>query len=90
MDENQRLAKIRCSSGVKRGTLVATIIAAAAVKRLPYEEGQVNDRDPDASFTQKNGETYLGYRAHVAVDEGSELIRQAEMTSADPHDSQRG
>ncbi len=75
---------------VKRGTLVDATIIAAAVARPPYEEGQVNDRDPDASFTQKNGETYFGYKAHVAVDEGSDLIRKAEMTSADLHDSQRG
>ena len=34
--------------------------------------------------------TYFGYKAHLAVDEGSDLIRQAEMTSADLHDSQRG
>ena len=75
---------------VKKGTLVDATIIAAAVKRPPYEEGQVNPRDPDASFTIKNDKTYFGYKAHIAVDEQSDLIRQAEMTSADLHDSQRG
>ena len=75
---------------VKRGTLVDATIIAAAVKRPPFEEGQVNPRDPDASFTVKNGETYFGYKAHLAVDEESGIVRQAEMTSADLHDSQRG
>ena len=75
---------------VKRGTLVDATIIAAAVKRPPIETGQVNPRDPDASFTVKNGETYFGYKAHLAVDEASDLVRQAEMTSADLHDSQRG
>ncbi len=75
---------------VKRGTLVDATIIAAAVKRPPFEEGQVNPRDPDASFTIKNDKTYFGYKAHIAVDEESDLIRQAEMTSADLHDSQRG
>ena len=75
---------------VKRGTLVDATIIAAAVKRPPIEEGQVNARDPDAGFTVKNGETYFGYKAHLAVDEESDLVRQAEMTSADLHDSQRG
>lgn len=75
---------------VKRGNLVDATIIEAAVKRPAYEEGQVNARDPDASFTIKNGETYFGYKAHLAVDEGSGVVRQAEMTSADLHDSQRG
>jgi len=75
---------------VKRGTLVDATIIAANVKRPPYEEGQVNPRDPDASFTKKNDKTYFGYKAHIAVDEESDLIRAAEMTSADLHDSQRG
>ena len=75
---------------VKRGTLVDATIIAAAVKPPAFEEGQVNPRDPDASFTKKNGETYFGYKAHLAVDEESGVVRQAEMTSADLHDSQRG
>ena len=65
-------------------------IIAANVKRPPFEEGPVNPRDPGASFTVKNDKTYFGYKAHIAVDEESDLIRQAEMTSADLHDSQRG
>jgi len=75
---------------VKRGTLVDATIIAAAVKPPKFEEGQVNERDPEASFTKKNGETYFGYKAHLAVDEESGFVRQAEMTSADLHDSQRG
>ena len=50
----------------------------------------VSERDPDTSFTVKNDETYFGYKAHLAVDEESGFVRQAEMTSADLHDSQRG
>jgi IS5 family transposase len=60
------------------------------VARPPYEEGQVSDRDPEASFAHKNGETYFSYEAHDAVDAVSDLIRKAEMTSADLHDSRRG
>ena len=75
---------------VKRGTLVDATMIAAAVKPPAFEEGRVNPRDPDASFTKKNGKTYFGYKAHLAVDEESGVMRQAEMTSADLHDSQRG
>jgi IS5 family transposase len=75
---------------VKRGTLVDATIIAAAVKPPSFEEGVISERDPDASFTVKTGETHFGYKAHLAVDEESGLVRQAEMTSADLHDSQRG
>jgi transposase, IS5 family len=70
---------------IKSGTLVDATLIAAAVKR-PYDGGGVNARDPDARFTVKRAKTYFGYKAHVAVDEGSGLVRQAEMTSANVHD----
>ncbi len=47
---------------IKRGALVDATIIAAAAKPPPIEEGQVNPRDPDASFTVKNDETYFGWR----------------------------
>lgn len=75
---------------VKRGTLVDATIIEAAVKPPPHADGQVNASDPDASFTVKNDQTYFGYKAHLAVDEESGVVRQAEMTAADLHDSQRG
>ena len=75
---------------VRRGNLVDATIIAAAVKKPPFEEGQVSTRDPDASFTKKHGKTWFGYKAHLSVDEGSGIIRQAEMSSADLHDSQKG
>jgi IS5 family transposase len=70
---------------IKSGTLVDATLIAAAVKR-PHDGGGVNARDPDARFTVKRAKTYFGYKAHVAVDEGSGLVRQAEMTSANVHD----
>ena len=73
---------------VRRGTLVdATIIAAAAAPPNP-KTGVVSDVDPDASWTTKNGTSTFGYKAHIAVDECSNLIRQIEGTSADVYDSQ--
>ena len=38
-------------------------------------------------MTKKNGKSHFGYKAHVAVDEGSEIIRTAILTAADLHDS---
>ena len=74
---------------IKRGTLVDATIIAGAVRR-PYEGGGVNPRDPEARFTRKRDKTYFGYKAHLAVDEESGLVRQAEMTSANVHDSRLG
>jgi len=75
---------------VKRGTLVDATLIAAAVKRPAYGGDGVNSRDPDARFTKKRGKTYFGYKAHVAVDEGSGLVRKAQMTSANLHDIRLG
>ena len=75
---------------VKQGTMVDATIIAAAAKPPPYDEGQVNLRDQDASFTIKNKKTYFGYKAHLAVDEGSDLVRRAQMSSADLRRSQMG
>ena len=72
---------------VKRGTLVDATLIAAAVKRPPYGRGGVNPRDPDARVTMKRKKAHFGYKAHLAVDEESGLVRQAEMTSANVHDS---
>jgi IS5 family transposase len=74
---------------IKRGTLVDATIIAGAVRR-PYEGGGVNPRDPEARFTRKRDKTYFGYKAHLAVDEESGLVRQAEMTPANVHDSRLG
>ena len=75
---------------VKSGTLVDATLIAAAVKRPPYGGDGVNPRDPDARFTKKRGKTYFGYKAHVAVDEGSGLVRKAQMSSANLHDIRLG
>jgi transposase, IS5 family len=74
---------------VKRGTLVDATLIASAVRR-PYEGCGVNPRDPDAHFSRKRDKTYFGAKAHLAVDEESGLVRQAEMTSANVHDCRLG
>jgi len=55
--------------------------------RRTYEGGGVNRRDPESRFTRKRDKTYFGYKAHLAVDEESGLVRRAELTPANVHDS---
>lgn len=57
---------------VKRGALVDATFIAAPRK------------DPDAKYGHKGH----GYSVHTHVDQGSEIIREYEVTSAEVHDSQ--
>src|SRR3954468_15027211 len=72
---------------LRRGTLIDATILEAAVRPPAGDAGEVSPRDPQAGWTKKNGRSRFGYEAHVAVDEGSGLVREAAMTPADVHDS---
>jgi transposase, IS5 family len=43
--------------------------------------------DPDARFARKAGRTVYGYKAHIAVDLGSGLIRRTMLTPANVNDT---
>lgn len=69
---------------VRDGTLVdATIIEQA---RGSKREDGTSTRDPEASFTKKNGETSHGYKGHIAAD-SSGLVKDYRFSDAAPHDS---
>lgn len=83
---------------VKEGTMIdATLIEAQAARprddRVNEEPAQADAAeprvDPDATFTKQGKTTVYGYKAHVAVDRGSGLIRRAQLTPANVHDSQQ-
>lgn len=44
-------------------------------------------KDTDARWTKKNGETHYGYKDHVKVDADSKIITDYATTSANVHDS---
>jgi IS5 family transposase len=71
---------------LRRGTLIDAAILDAAARPPGGDAGEVSERDPQAGWTKKNGKSRYGYKAHVAVDEGSGLVREAVMTPADVHD----
>jgi len=71
---------------LKRGTLIdATLIEAAPAKPRPGESGG----DPDAAIAAKEGKpgVIYGYKAHIAADQDSQLIRKAEMTAANVNET---
>lgn len=70
---------------IKRGTLIDASLAPAAARRPKMDEGKLSKTDPDARFgtSSERGRRYVfGYKMHVAVDQGSGLVRAAELTSA--------
>lgn len=73
---------------VRSGTLMDATLVEAAVKKPGSPAGSRSAADPDADWTRKGGKSYFGYKAHLAVDQGSGLIRRAELTSAKVYESQ--
>ena len=66
---------------LKRGTMLdATVIETSAARPCDARPSP----DPDARFTRRQGKpgSGFGYKAHVAVDEGSGLIRAVLTTPA--------
>ena len=53
-----------------------------------YRHRSRSATDGDADWTRKGGKSWFGYKAHVGVDEGSGLIRRAELTSAKVSDTE--
>jgi transposase, IS5 family len=75
---------------VKRGTLIdATLIEAQAAKP-GFDQGRAaaSPVDKDADWTRKAGKSHFGYKAHIAVDQDSGLIRKAILTPASVNDSE--
>jgi IS5 family transposase len=69
---------------VRRGTLVdATLIKA---QPHPPRRGQ-SSPDPEAEWTSRGKDGHFGYKAHLAVDQGSGLIRNLALTGANFPDS---
>jgi IS5 family transposase len=73
---------------LKRGTMVdATVVEAARTRPARGKEDEAGDKD--AAFARRKGRpgsTY-GYKAHVAVDQGSLLIRAASLTPANVNET---
>lgn len=81
---------------LRQGTLIdATLVEAQAARPRPPKEQQETPPgerppsklvrstvDPDADWTRRGGRRHFGYKGHIAVDQGSGLIRQQMMTPA--------
>ena len=46
-------------------------------------------KDKDARWTKKHGQSFYGYKNHIGVDKLHKIIRKWAATDASPHDSQK-
>lgn len=81
---------------VRQGTLIdASLIAAQSHPPRPVAKDLKSDpdqspampREPDASWTKRGSTSFFGYKAHVAVDRGSGLVRRLVFTAASVNDT---
>lgn len=70
--------------GVRKVTLVDASIIESSVSRPKKNE---ESKDPDAAWTKKKEKLHHGYKAHVACEAATHLIRGVEYTSGNVHDS---
>lgn len=74
---------------LRQGTLIdATLVQANVAAANRRKDG--SPVDPDARWTKRGRRSLQGYKAHVAVDQGSGLVRDLDLTGADLHDSRKG
>ena len=53
-----------------------------------WDENKSRQKDIDADWTKKGGQSHYGYKQHIKADLKSKLITNFEVTSASEHDSQ--
>jgi IS5 family transposase len=71
---------------VKSGTLIDASLVAADSRRPRQGEPVETRSDRDASWNAMPETPLFGYKAHLAVDQGSGLVRQAILTPANVSD----
>jgi IS5 family transposase len=77
-------AQIETKGLLKRGTLIDATVVETAAARPAKDDDPAERVDPDAAFLKRAGKagSSYGYKAHVAADEGSLLVRTAKLTPA--------
>jgi IS5 family transposase len=82
---------------VRQGTLIdASLVPAASRPPNKPDPGEVepgasllvrSPREPDADWTRRGGKRFFGYKAHIAMDRGSHIVRRVLMTGASINDT---
>jgi IS5 family transposase len=72
---------------LKTGTLIDASLVASSVAKPGGKAGAGSALDLDARWTKQYGRASFGYKAHIAVDQFSCLIRKAVLTPANIYES---
>jgi IS5 family transposase len=72
---------------VRQGTLIDATLVAAQAKKPPFGKEGGGTVDRDANWTRRGNKNHFGYKAHIAVDQGSGLIRRQLLTPASVNDT---
>jgi IS5 family transposase len=86
---------------LKKGTLIDASLVPAAVNKPAPPQGELppaadgraaskllrSPLDLDAAWAKKNGRRYFGYKAHVAMDMESRIVRRATLTPANVNET---
>ena len=69
---------------LKQGTLIDASIVESAARRPRMKESRISTTDPDARFGVNNERRRykFGYKVHIAVDQGTQLVRTLVTTPA--------
>jgi transposase, IS5 family len=80
---------------LKTGTLIDATLVRCAVRppppgSTPRDQESRSPHDPDANWTRegKARRLFFGYKAHIGIDQGSDLIRSRALTGAKTCESQ--
>ena len=65
-----------------------TIVDASIIDTPSSAKNRKKERDPEMRSTYKGRQWHFGMKAHIGVDNGSELIHSVVATLANVHDSQ--
>ncbi len=66
----------------------AMIKAGGVPEEWKRNQAKRRQKDLDARWVKKNGQSHYGYKNHINVDRRHKLIRRYTVTDAAPHDSQ--
>ena len=66
----------------------ATVKSGEVPEDWKGQPNKLRQKDTDARWTKKRGQSYYGYKNHVSVDRDTKLIDQYEVTESSRHDSQ--
>lgn len=68
---------------VRQGTLIdASLIQAAVAEPRKQPGGGASAIDPEAKWAKKGSKATFGYKLHIALDQGSGLVRDVRFTHA--------